>query len=132
MTGVHRLGMRQPDDRAHADLDCDTLAQVHAEVAEAMTSGEIPQFGTAAWLDLPRGDPARLHATIRAAMSWWSDRVFGNGVPADVLERELRRRLKEASDAVSEAHDWTKQSMRPTHLELVRRRETRPPGGDAA
>jgi hypothetical protein len=103
MTGT----LLKADDRVHPDLDGDVLAGVHAFMAPAMsTTLWVPGFGTAAWLDLVPGDPAREYSVIRAAVGWWSSMVFGAGVPASLLEREVARRIKAAAVSISGARDW--------------------------
>lgn len=69
------------DDRAHADLDPDTLRAVYRRV-EGYLLVDSPEFGSYAWAQLDRSDPAWAAAVIKAALAWWTARVFGDGGPA--------------------------------------------------
>jgi hypothetical protein len=65
------------DDRVGPDLDPDTTAAVFRAVSDALSAGPLPQFGSPDWVALDEWDVRRYQATIRAALSWWSERVFG-------------------------------------------------------
>ena len=85
------------------DLDSDTQAAVLHAVSRSLAAGALPEFGSPEWVSLPVDDPRRAHACVRAALAWWSATVFGPGIPADVLDREVGRRMAEASRAVHAA-----------------------------
>lgn len=92
-------------------------------VGEAASKPDVPAFGSPAWHDA--SPVARLLATVRhlldvhdrcsrAEWSWW-----------DRCRQDEEGRLsaqREASHAVSAAVDWSAQSLRPSHAELVHRR----------
>lgn len=111
------------DDRVHRDLPVEVLAAVHQAVAPALAARlVIPPFGSWAWCELAEDDPARSHATVRAALAWWSGMAFGPGVPASVLDHVVAERMADASREVSAAANWRAIAHRPTYAELERRR----------
>jgi hypothetical protein len=103
--------MRAVENRVHPDLDFDTLAAVHRFVSVALTAGSVPEFGSPEWVELATDDPARGYATTRAALAWWSARVLGPGLPADVVDRIIAEWLADAGTAVYAADPGLWQSL---------------------
>lgn len=87
-----------------------------------------PKYGSADWLALPHTSRLRLAAILRAAESW-RRHISPEQVASDLIEEmarvddELRRRVREASWAISQAKDWG--SLGPTYAELRALREYR-------
>lgn len=77
----------------------DVIEELHRWSAEALTSGPLPPFGSAAWCALP-DDRARVHAAIRAAVAWWTEQWAS-------ADADARDRIQ-ASHAVSAAMDWAR------------------------
>jgi hypothetical protein len=94
-------------------------------IAKCEAQGPIPQLGTAAWEHLDDGDPRKVGAVFVAAREWTTITSLRRWTVLDAprqAEAERRTTQREASYAVSSALDWSKQSRRPSHSELVRRR----------
>lgn len=66
------------------------------------TAGELPRYGSPAWLDLPDADPRKVAAVVVAAECWADD--------LDNLEQRLHdeitasRQVQAEEDAVAFAH----------------------------
>ena len=102
--------MLQGEDTVHHDLPVEVLAAVLAWTKASLQAGELPEFGSCAWVDLDDDNPAKMHAAIRAACGWWNGRAFGCDIPVDVFEAEFNRRHKLAAVDVSMALDWAQTS----------------------
>lgn len=122
---VHR------EDEAHSDLDPDTLLRVYDAVRRDLLVDGCPEFGSAAWVRLPKGDPRRDAATTRAALAWWTARVYGRGLPADVVDRIVAARVNAASKDIAGAPDWPKLIRRHLEHQRVLRRRANGYGGAA-
>jgi len=94
-------------------------------IAKCKAQGPIPQLGTAAWEHLDDGDPRKVGAVFVAAREWTtitSLRRWGVLNAPRQAEAERLTAQREASYAVCEAENWTKQAARPSHAQLVQRR----------
>lgn len=72
-------------------------------VKDALRAGsDVPEAFSDAWHALPVDHPHRQFGLIRAALSAWSNRSVSDGgdFDDDVLDRAIRRRLAESSEAV--------------------------------
>jgi hypothetical protein len=69
--------------------------------------GPVPAYGTAEWLALPEGDPAKVAAVVRAAECWACD--------ADDLEARLRLEVETMSLAHKRAEDDAYAARRDAH-----------------
>jgi len=95
-------------------------------VAQARADGPLPELGTPEWV---AADAAtRSAAAFVFALRYLDAAAMGSLVGArdrrvaSESQREFLIAQREASHAISEAVDWTAQSRRPSHAELVRRR----------
>ncbi len=94
-------------------------------IARCEVRGPVPQLGTAEWEHLDDGDPRKVGAVFAAAREWATITSIRRWTVLDAPRQAEVERLtlqREASYAVSEALDWSAQSRRPSHAELVRRR----------
>ncbi|MBO0822428.1 MAG: hypothetical protein J2P27_01055 [Actinobacteria bacterium] len=97
-----------PENRIHADPDPDTLAAVLAFTAPALTTTTpVPEAFTPEWFVLDDADPRRQFGLIRSALSDWSAKMFGSGVPADVIDREVERRMNAAAKDMRAGVRWS-------------------------
>jgi hypothetical protein len=109
------------DNRAYPDPDPDLLKMILEDIGDDLLV-DSPEFASWDYLNLPVDDPRRRAALVRAALGWWTAVAFGTGIPCEVIDREINRRMSEAAFVVSAAHDWRKQASQPTRDQLDRRR----------
>lgn len=110
-----------------AGLVVEPLPWAVERIRKASQGGHLPLYGSAAWHDLPAGDPRRWAAVIVAAECWRDHRSPGRVAldmrralsEADAL---MTMRLKDAAVDVAQAADWSAIAGNPPHAELVRRR----------
>lgn len=87
----------------------------------------IPRYGSDEWNALPDQDPRRAAAVIVAAEAW-RDHCSPAQVALDLLgdlveaDRELMRRVREASWDVVGTRNWLAVAQSPTYAELQQRR----------
>ena len=95
-------------------------------VTKARADGPIPELGTPAWVASEA--PTRSAAAFVAVLCYLDAAAMASLVGARDRRvahedhREFLTAQREASHAISEVVDWTAQSRRPSHAELVRRR----------
>lgn len=87
------------DDRVHPDSD--TVLWVNARVGHLLT-GCAPEFGSWSWCQLDDTDPAFWLAILHAAMRQWTTTIAGE-VPAELIDREINRRMADASRSLHSA-----------------------------
>jgi len=112
-----------PAPRAPMD-DPELLAEVGRVVASAIATarqenGRLAGVATAEWW--ATSDDVKLAGILVLGMAWC----------VHDPERAVRQRLREMSGDLSDGHDWTAASRRPSHAELTKRRAEpgpRPPG----
>lgn len=121
---------RLPERRVHRDLDLDTLIRVWMFAEAALKAGDIPEFGSPAWCELPADSPERNYSIARAAMSWWHAMVFGGPVPEEVVRQEINARFADTSKDV--ANGWAEHVDFHEQAQRARGHRSRPYGGSAA
>jgi len=89
-------------------------------VERARASGPLPELGSAEWVAAT--DPVKRASAFAALLAYLDAAAFGSLVAARDRRDAPGNALREASHAISAAVDWTAQSRRPSHAELVRRR----------
>lgn len=89
-------------------------------VADARSAGPLPQLGSPEWVAAePR---ARYAAAFAELLRYLEAATLRCLVSARDRREAPYKAQREASYAVAAALDWSEQSHRPTHAELVRRR----------
>jgi len=89
-------------------------------VERARAAGPLPELGSAEWTAAT--DPVKLASALAALLAHVDAAAFGSLVAARDRRDAPGNALRQASHAVCEAVDWTAQSRRPSHAELVSRR----------
>lgn len=89
-------------------------------VERARAAGPLPELGSPEWMDAP--ETVRVATCFAALLSYVDASTFASLVLARDRRDAPGDALRQASHAVCEAVDWTAQSRRPSHAELVSRR----------
>jgi len=89
-------------------------------VERARAAGPLPELGSPQWTAAT--DPVKLASAFAALLAHMDAATFTSLVLARDRRDAPGNTLRQASNAVCEAEDWTAASRRPSHAELVRRR----------
>lgn len=101
------------------------------------STARVPQYGSAEWERLPVTDPRKSLAVWIAAASWnayWGTDAVAERLTqdlelvGDIVDHEVRRRVREMSYDLAAATDWRKVAEEPTHATLAARRAAVPDG----